>query len=67
MISRSLGMEFGGAIAIVFYLAQAVSVAMYMIGFTKALQSALPGSSLSFVQTATIVSVAVFISVFKRG
>jgi amino acid transporter len=64
MISRSLGMEFGGAIGIVFYLAQAVSVAMYVIGFTEALQSALPGLPLSFVQTATIVNVAVFISVF---
>ena len=36
LISRSLGVEFGGGIAFVFYLAQAVSVAMYVIGFAEA-------------------------------
>ena len=33
LISRSLGVEFGGAIGLVFFLAQAVSVSMYVIGF----------------------------------
>ena len=37
LISRSLGVEFGGAIGVVFYLAQAISVSMYVIGFTEAL------------------------------
>ena len=37
LISRSLGVEFGGAIGLVFFLAQAISVAMYVIGFTEAL------------------------------
>lgn len=64
MISRSLGMEFGGAIGLVFYLAQAVSVAMYVIGFTEALVSALPSLPMSFVQVASLVNIAVFISVF---
>ena len=35
LISRSLGPEFGGAIGLVFYAAQALSVAMYVIGFTE--------------------------------
>ena len=31
LISRSLGVEFGGAIGVVFFLAQAISVAMYVL------------------------------------
>jgi amino acid transporter len=41
LISRTLGMEFGGAIGIVLYLAQSVSVAFYCIGFTEALTAIL--------------------------
>ena len=36
MISRSLGLEIGGAIGIPLYLSQAISVAFYIIGFTEA-------------------------------
>jgi amino acid transporter len=39
LISRSLGLEVGGAIGIPLYLSQAISVAFYIIGFTEALQS----------------------------
>lgn len=39
IISRSLGLEIGGAIGIPLYLSQAISVAFYVIGFTEALQS----------------------------
>lgn len=35
LISRSLGVEFGGSIGVVFFLAQAISVAMYVIGFSE--------------------------------
>lgn len=35
LISRTLGVEFGGALGIVLYLAQAVSVAFYAIGFAE--------------------------------
>ena len=42
LISRSLGVEFGGAIGVVFFLAQAISVAMYVIGFTEALTGTFP-------------------------
>lgn len=35
MISRSLGPEFGGAIGIIFSLANAVAVAMYTVGFSE--------------------------------
>lgn len=39
IISRSLGLEIGGAIGIPLYLSQAISVAFYIIGFTEALMS----------------------------
>ena len=39
LISRSLGLEIGGAIGIPLYLSQAISVAFYVIGFTEALMS----------------------------
>ena len=35
MISRSLGPEFGGAIGLMFTLANAIAVAMYTIGFAE--------------------------------
>lgn len=37
LISRSLGLEIGGAIGIPLYLSQAISIAFYIIGFTEAL------------------------------
>lgn len=37
LISRTLGLEFGGAIGIVLFLAQAVSIAFYCIGFGEVL------------------------------
>lgn len=36
MISRTLGLEFGGAIGLVLFLAQSVSIAFYAIGFGEA-------------------------------
>ncbi|GAA5507202.1 amino acid permease [Novipirellula caenicola] len=59
LISRSLGAEFGGAIGLVFFAAQALSVAMYVIGFTEALVGYLPeGTSSTLV--ASLTNVAVF-------
>jgi len=42
MISRSLGLEIGGAIGIPLYLSQAISVAFYIIGFSEALMLTFP-------------------------
>ena len=63
LISRSLGVEFGGAIGVVFFFAQAISVAMYVIGFSEALVAVAP-AGLSPGVVATITNVAVFACVF---
>ena len=42
MISRSLGIETGGAVGIPLYFAQALSVALYTLGFTESLVATFP-------------------------
>ncbi len=39
LISRTLGLEFGGALGVVLFLAQSVSIAFYAIGFGEAMTS----------------------------
>jgi len=64
IISRSLGVEFGGAIGIVFFLAQAISVAMYVLGFTEALLSTFPVLADWPVASATVVNFITFACVY---
>ena len=64
LISRSLGVEFGGAIGVLFFSAQAISVAMYIIGFTEALTETVPGWAGQFVAIASLVNLAVFACVY---
>ncbi len=64
LISRSLGVEFGGAIGVVFFLAQAISVAMYIIGFTEAFQNTFPGLVDSPLVLSSTVNLAVFVCVY---
>ena len=42
MISRSMGIETGGAVGIPLFIAQALSVALYVIGFAESLVEVLP-------------------------
>ena len=42
LISRTLGHEFGGAIGLVLFLAQAVSIGFYCIGFGEAIAAVMP-------------------------
>lgn len=64
LISRSLGVEFGGAIGILFFAAQAISVSMYVIGFTEACTETFPGMSEHFKLIATLVNLVTFICVY---
>ena len=48
MISRSLGPEFGGAIGLIFALANAVAVAMYVVGFAETIRDLLKVKSFFF-------------------
>ncbi|MFP4572889.1 MAG: amino acid permease [Desulfobacterales bacterium] len=50
LISRTLGLEFGGAIGIVLFLAQSVSVAFYCIGFGEVLAYLVPFSMKGLAQ-----------------
>ena len=63
LISRTLGVRYGGAIGIVLFLAQAVSIAFYCIGFGEALVSILPASS--WVSSRPVAAAAVsFLFIF---
>lgn len=59
VISRTLGVEVGGAIGIPLFLSQAVSVAFYVIGFTEALTSEYPHLHPQWVATGVTVAFAV--------
>ncbi len=58
MISRSLGIESGGAIGIPLYIAQALSVALYTVGFAESLVNVFPQLSFRAVGLVTTVAVA---------
>ena len=47
LISRSLGPEFGGAIGLVFSVANAVAIAMYVVGFAVTIADIMEVSSLN--------------------
>ena len=64
LISRSLGVEFGGVIAVFFFIAQAVAVTLYIVGFTEAIFSAFPHISMSPQLVATLTNIAVFACVY---
>lgn len=58
MISRSLGVESGGAIGIPLYIAQALSVALYTVGFAESVVGVFPGLDFKTVGILTTIGVA---------
>ena len=58
MISRSLGIETGGAVGVPLYFAQALSVALYTIGFAESLVAVFPHLNLKGVAIFSTVAVA---------
>jgi len=59
MISRSLGIEAGGAVGIPLYFAQALSVALYTVGFAESVVGVFPALNEKLVGLLTTVGVAV--------
>ncbi len=58
MISRSIGVETGGAIGIPLYFAQALSVALYTVGFAESLVRTFPVLNEKLVGLLTTAAVA---------
>jgi amino acid transporter len=58
MISRSLGIETGGAVGIPLFFAQALSVALYTIGFAESVKNVFPAVDERLVGLLTTVAVA---------
>ena len=59
MISRSLGVEVGGAVGIPLYIALALSVALYTVGFAESLVAVFPQLDFKTVGLITTVGVAI--------
>lgn len=59
LVSRSLGLEIGGSVGVPLFLAQAISVAFYIIGFTESLQFLFPGLDVRLTSTAVFVPLLV--------
>ncbi|MEM7771846.1 MAG: Na-K-Cl cotransporter [Cyanobacteria bacterium P01_E01_bin.6] len=59
MISRSLGIETGGAVGIPLYIAQALSVALYTLGFAESIVEVFPGLNQVGIALITTLFVAI--------
>ncbi len=59
MISRSLGIESGGAIGIPLYFAQALSIALYTVGFAESLGRVFPVLDEKMIGVVTTVLVSI--------
>ncbi|MCF7972021.1 MAG: hypothetical protein K9L22_12755 [Methylococcaceae bacterium] len=59
LISRTLGHAFGGAIGIVLFLAQAISIGFYCLGFAEILITMLPNTLALGVQSLAAIAIVV--------
>ncbi len=64
LISRTLGFEFGGAIGIVLFLAQSVSIAFYCIGFGEVLAGIMSAANAKVYSQAVAAIAVSFLFVF---
>ena len=62
MISRSLGPEFGGSIGIIFSVANAVAVALYLVGFGETVQALMGKDGIFMVDVKNDVRIIGLIS-----
>ncbi|MFP4597552.1 MAG: amino acid permease [Persicimonas sp.] len=61
LISRSLGPEFGGAIGLALFLAQALAVPFYILGFVEALTTTFPATEPYFLYVGLATIAVLFI------
>ncbi|MBF0278804.1 MAG: amino acid permease [SAR324 cluster bacterium] len=61
LISRTLGLEFGGALGLVLFLAQSISIGFYCIGFGEVLAGLFGGGSLSTQIVALLAISGLFV------
>jgi amino acid transporter len=67
LISRTLGVEYGAALGLVLFLAQAVSIGFYAIGFGEALANISGSSDAVFVQAVAAAAVLTLFAVAWLG
>jgi amino acid transporter len=67
MISRSLGIESGGAIGIPLYIAQALSVSLYTIGFAESVVGVFPGLDATWVGIIVTLGVGILALVSAKA
>ncbi|MCH7531657.1 MAG: amino acid permease [Gemmatimonadetes bacterium] len=67
MISRSLGIETGGAVGIPLYLAQGLSVALYTVGFAESVTGVFPSLNARLVGIVTTLAVAALAIISARA
>jgi len=67
MISRSLGLETGGAVGIPLYLAQGLSVALYTVGFAESLVAVFPSLDQRLTGVVVVVMVGLLALVSARA
>ena len=61
LISRALGPEFGGAIGLALFCAQAISVPFYILGFTEAFVRSFPAMAQHNLLIALIITALLFL------
>jgi amino acid transporter len=67
LISRSLGIAFGGGLGLVLFVAQAVSVAFYCVGFGEGVAALLPWQSEAMVPIASAAAAIVVLGLAYVG
>ena len=61
LISRSLGLEFGASIGLALFLAQALSVPFYILGFVEAMTATQPHLKEDFLLIGVVITTFIFL------
>ncbi|KAK2511461.1 Slc12a2 [Columba guinea] len=67
LISRSLGPEFGGAIGLIFAFANAVAVAMYVVGFAETENGTLMIDEMNDIRIIGAITVVILLGISVAG